>query len=412
MRGRDGAAFPSPSVSERFRPAGGLAAFGYAFGDETCPRQDSRAERGWQMLDPTSEEFVDVPGALEARVRTWAPAGVVDEPGTPFGVTYEPAPVVITSVSAALARDLVQPVLEDGRSAVAIDGEGLGAAGVLEAMSRLGVTQAHLVGPLAAAVAEKAPARALSATAADAAAESAAPTILAAVRAAEPRRRHRPLVTFDDAGAHVAGGPADIVVRRATPADEPAVQAMYDHLLDACDVPGRETCGWRRGYWPLPDDVSRRLRAGTTWLAREAGREDASVPVLGAMSLDHDFGLPGVRLDWEPLPEGEALTCHVLASDPAARGRGVATALLAAYAREGLARGCLALRINTSPQSLSNRLYRELGFVLHRPVWFPYDGLDLTGWTNVYELRLDGFERLADMALTPAAPPDPDALGR
>lgn len=107
------------------------------------------------------------------------------------------------------------------------------------------------------------------------------------------------------------------------------------------------------------------------------------------MSLDGDFGLPGVEPDWEPLVPGEMLTCHLLATDPAARGRGVATALLTAYAREGVTRGCRALRINTSPQSLSNRLYRELGFTLHRPVWFPYEGLDLTGWTNLYEIRLD-----------------------
>ena len=107
------------------------------------------------------------------------------------------------------------------------------------------------------------------------------------------------------------------------------------------------------------------------------------------MSLDGDLGLPGVELPLAPLEPGEWLTCHLLAADPAARGRGVATALLAAYAREGIARGCKALRINTSPQSLSNNLYHELGFVLHKPVWFPYEGLSLTGWTNVYELRLD-----------------------
>ena len=176
---------------------------------------------------------------------------------------------------------------------------------------------------------------------------------------------------------------------------------MYDHLLDSCDVPGRETCGWLRGFWPLPDDVSRRLREGVTWVAVDAGEgeavacresdaSDAGPAVLGAMSLDGDFGLPGAEPDWEPLGPGEFLTCHLLATDPAARGRGVATALLAEYAREAIARGCKALRINTSPESLSNRLYRELGFTLHAPQWFPYEGLPITGWTNVYELRLDG----------------------
>ena len=269
-------------------------------------------------------------------------------------------------------------------------------------MSRLGVTQAHVAGPLASVVSAQAPARALSATMPAApAAETDAAELLATIHAAEPTRRHRPLVTVDAAGAHVAPGPANVVVRHAVPEDEPAIQAMYDHLLDACDISGRETCGWRRGFWPLPDDVSRRLHEGTTWVALGRGHEQPGDPVLGAMSLDGDFGLPGVEPDWEPLAEDEMLTCHVLATDPAFHGRGVATALLAAYASEGIARGCKALRINTSPQSLANRLYRELGFTLHKPVWFPYDGLDLTGWTNLYEIRLDAPGKAAP-ALRPA----------
>ncbi len=352
--------------------------------------KDRAAGRGGGMRAPTCEETIDVPGAAPLAAAVWAPEGVADEPGTPFGVTYEPAPVVLAGVSGQDAGELVPALLDSGRSVVTVGGEVPGAAGALEAMSRLGVTQAHLVGPLAGTIAQKAPARALSAAPLpERATANATAELLAHIRAHEPRRRHNPLVSVDAAGAHVAPGPEGIVVRRAVAADEPAIQAMYGHLLDACDVPGRETCGWRRGFWPLPDDVSRRLREGTTWVALERGGERPGALVLGAMSLDGDFGLPGVEADWGPLAPGEMLTCHLLATDPAARGRGVATALLAAYAREGITRGCRALRINTSPQSLSNRLYRELGFTLHRPVWFPYEGLDLTGWTNLYEIRLD-----------------------
>ena len=248
------------------------------------------------------------------------------------------------------------------------------------------------------------------------------------MEAGERPVRDLPLVVWYGNEPQVSDGGADVAARPATAADEPAVLALYERLLDSCEVGGRETCGWRRGFWPLPDDVSRRLRAGTTWVAVRRGSDGAPgatpfgaaplgatpvpgagpmsgageagaapVPgaeeagrILGAMSLDDDFGLPGIEPGWEPLGADEALTCHLLVTDPSARGRGVARALLGAYAREALRLGCRALRINTSPQSLSNRLYHELGFTLHRPVWFPYEGLPLSGWTNVYELRLDG----------------------
>ena len=357
----------------------------------------------------TADIKVTLADGAVARVRVEAPEGVADAPGTPFGMTYEPAPVVAL-VDDGLAEDIARDLASLGRSVASVSCEARELEGpdVAEAMSALGVTQAHLLAGGAGAraarsLAEKSPHRVLSVACREEG-EDASAFVRRAARAmdeAEPSRRHRPLVVFEDGAAHVAPQVEGVLVRTATLADEPAILAMYDHLLDSCDVPGRETCGWLRGFWPLPDDVSRRLREGVTWVAvdvgegeadprRESDASDAGPAVLGAMSLDGDFGLPGAEPDWESLGPGELLTCHLLATDPAARGRGVATALLAEYAREAIARGCKALRINTSPESLSNRLYRELGFTLHAPQWFPYEGLPITGWTNVYELRLDG----------------------
>lgn len=354
-----------------------------------------------------------------ARVRVEAPEGVADAPGTPFGMTYEPAPVFALADD-GLAEDAARDLASLGRSVASVSCEARELEGpdVAEAMSALGVTQAHLLaggaGTRAArSLAERSPHRAISVACREEG-EDASAFVRRAAHAmdeAEPVRRHRPLVVFEDGAAHVAPQIEGILVRTATLDDEPAILAMYDHLLDSCDVPGQETCGWLRGFWPLPDDVSRRLHEEVTWVAVDAGEGEADAhgegdvsgaapAVLGAMSLDGDFGLPGAEPDWEPLGPDEFLTCHLLATDPAARGRGVATALLAEYAREAIARGCKALRINTSPESLSNRLYRELGFTLHAPQWFPYEGLPITGWTNVYELRLDGPEEGDE----PAAP--------
>lgn len=378
----------------------------------------------------TTDIKVTLADGAVARVRVEAPEGVADVPGTPFGVTYEPAPVVVLADD-ELAEDATRDLASLGRSVATVSCEARELEGpdVAEAMSALGVTQAHLLAGGAGAraarsLAERSPHRALSVACREEG-EDASAFVRRAARAmdeAEPVRRHRPLVVFEDGAAHVVPQVGGVLVRPATLVDEPAILAMYDHLLDSCDVPGRETCGWLRGFWPLPDDVSRRLREGVTWVAvdvgedeadarRESDASDAGPAVLGAMSLDGDFGLPGTEPDWEPLGPGEFLTCHLLATDPVARGRGVATALLAEYAREAIARGCKALRINTSPESLSNRLYRELGFTLHAPQWFPYEGLPITGWTNVYELRLDGPAEGGEPAAPgmPIAADEPDA---
>lgn len=375
----------------------------------------------------TADIKVTLADGAVARVRVEAPKGVVDAPGTPFGVTYEPAPV-LALVDDGLAEDAARDLASLGRSVASVSCEARELEGpdVAEAMSALGVTQAHLLAGGAGAraarsLAERGPHRALSVACREEG-EDASAFVRRAARAmdeAEPSRRHRPLVVFEDGAAHVAPRVEGVLVRTATLADEPAALAMYDHLLDSCDVPGRETCGWLRGFWPLPDDVSRRLREGVTWVAVDVGEAEADArresdvsgaapAVLGAMSLDGDFGLPGAEPDWEPLGPGEFLTCHLLATDPAARGRGVATALLAEYAREAIARGCKALRINTSPESLSNCLYHELGFTLHAPQWFPYEGLPITGWTNVYELRLDGPTEGGESA-APGVPREPAA---
>lgn len=375
----------------------------------------------------TADIKVTLADGAVARVSVEAPEGVADAPGTPFGVTYEPAPVVAL-VDDGLAEDAARGLASLGRSVATVSCEARELEGpdVAEAMSALGVTQAHLLaggaGTRAArSLAERGPHRTLSVACREEGEDASAFVRLAAraMDEAEPSRRHRPLVVFEDGAAHVAPRVEGVLVRPATLADEPAALAMYDHLLDSCDVTGRETCGWRRGFWPLPDDVSRRLREGTTWVAvdvgegdpdarRESDASDAGPAVLGAMSLDGDFGLPVAEPDWELLEPGEFLTCHLLATDPAARGHGVATALLAEYAREAIARGCKALRINTSPESLSNCLYHELGFTLHAPQWFPYEGLPITGWTNVYELRLDGPTEGGESA-APGAPREPAA---
>jgi GNAT superfamily N-acetyltransferase len=164
------------------------------------------------------------------------------------------------------------------------------------------------------------------------------------------------------------------------------------------------TSGWIQDVWP-PVGLARELLGdGSYWGAFDAAdvRDGAPLPdagLLGAFAVDHDAdvgdgSLPGAGRgtggpDWEMLPAGELASYHLLAVDPAAQGRDVAVALLCAGERAARELGARVVRINTSVFNVSaNALYERWGFVRHRPIWLPYEGLPLPGWTSLWELRL------------------------
>ena len=201
----------------------------------------------------------------------------------------------------------------------------------------------------------------------------------------------------------------DLVVTDVGPDAEPQVQALYERMLDAEEaaqaerlaraprdashpVASGDTCGWRHGCWPLPRDVSSRLARG---IGRACYRVDdvGRATPLSVMFVDHDmgYGFGDARPTWAEVPEREVVVPHLLATDPAARGTGAARALLADLVCRARECGVRVVRLNTSPENVAaNELYRQCGFDLLEPTWLPYEGLPLTGWTNPFELWLDG----------------------
>lgn len=228
--------------------------------------------------------------------------------------------------------------------------------------------------------------------------------------------------------SHVDG----LVVVPVSPENEPQVQVLYNHMLDAEEaaqsarvavaprdashpVASGDTSGWKHGCWPLPHDVADRLSRG---LGRACYREiDVEKDVeqgvaplrprpdarpLGVMFVDHDmgYGFDDATPSWTELPQADVLVPHLLATDPAARGTGAARELLYSLVCEAKAVGARVIRLNTSPENVAaNELYRRCGFDLLEPTWLPYEGLPLTGWTNPFELWLDPSD--------PARPNDP-----
>lgn len=195
--------------------------------------------------------------------------------------------------------------------------------------------------------------------------------------------------------------PSDVVVCRVSPDPEwaDALDTMYDHVVEH---PG--TSGWRKDVWP-PKGLARELLVDGKMLCAFAaadivdGKPRTGTRILGAVAVDFDDDMgnswePGSGRgtggpDWEPVPQGEAVCCHLLAVDPAAQGHHVATALVLAASEAGRAMGAHRLRVNTSTANIeANALYASLGFKRHRPMWLSYPGLDIPGWTNLWELAL------------------------
>ncbi len=198
-----------------------------------------------------------------------------------------------------------------------------------------------------------------------------------------------------------ADAPTDVIVV-PLPCEErwaAALDALYEHVDTR---PG--TSGWVQDVWPPVGLVRELLAAGSYWGAFEAsdvcdGTPLSSARLLGALAVDHDAdmgdgSLPGAGRgtggpDWEALPAGKLASYHLLAVDPAAQGRGVSVALLCAGERATRELGARVVRINTSVFNVSaNALYERWGFVRHRPIWLPYEGLHLPGWTSLWELQL------------------------
>ena len=188
----------------------------------------------------------------------------------------------------------------------------------------------------------------------------------------------------------------------AAPLDERWADAL-DDLYEHVDArPG--TSGWVQDVWPPVGYARELLRAGAYWgvFVAEDVADGTPLPaatLLGAVAVNHDAdmgdgtapgygsGLGGPR--WEPLPEADVACFHLLAVDPAARGRHVAEALVAAGERAARMLGARAVRLNTSVANVAaNALYQRMGYTRSWPVWLPYPRLPLPGWTNLWEKRL------------------------
>ena len=131
-----------------------------------------------------------------------------------------------------------------------------------------------------------------------------------------------------------------MLVRKAVPADIPAVTAIYEALLDR-EERGELSTGWTRGVYPTEQTALDALAAGTLYVLEDGGR------VAAAAKLDQNQMAQYSQCTWRhDAPPEQVLDAA------AACGRKVARETDRPY-----------LRIDTNARNTPARaLYKKLGY--------------------------------------------------
>lgn len=159
----------------------------------------------------------------------------------------------------------------------------------------------------------------------------------------------------------------------ANPSDLPVIEAAYAEACRAMrGTP--EDIDWEMGSHPSHEGLLASAEAGDLVWARE---KDASHGCLGAFVLNGKMGPGYDEPEWVvPCPPSEVAVLHLLMVAPAARGRGIACALLRTAAGLARSRGCRSLRLDVfSNNAPGIALYRGFGFVDHGHFAPTYEGL-------------------------------------
>ena len=144
----------------------------------------------------------------------------------------------------------------------------------------------------------------------------------------------------------------DMLIRRATVADVPAIVALVQAVVPLMNASGNYQ--WTSEY-PNEAIFRQDIARQHLWVAELAGR------VAGVAALTQDQDPEYVDANWDVTEA--ALVTHRLAVAPSAQGQGIAQALLLQAEHEAQALGLRVLRVDTnSENAATQRLFPKLGY--------------------------------------------------
>ncbi len=163
-------------------------------------------------------------------------------------------------------------------------------------------------------------------------------------------------------------GEENMRFRAATEADMPQIMRVVRDAQAFIATLGIDQ--WQDGY-PTREILMRDIRIGQLYAIVEG--ED--VRGVAALQMDHEPIYDGIEGAWPCGTDAKCLTIHRLATDDAARGRGVAARMMDEAVRLARENGCACVRADTHTGNVVMRRFLEKhGFVYCGKVYYPDRG--------------------------------------
>lgn len=167
----------------------------------------------------------------------------------------------------------------------------------------------------------------------------------------------------------------------ATPQDLPAVVALYDRVSVAMEG-SPYSAHWAQGIYPAESDIRALVNDGCQW----AGWEDSVL--VASYALDHNLGEYASYAWPTAVAPQDALVIHLLCTDPAHRGSGLAKQLIEHAIELVRADHASVIRLDVIAQNLpAIHLYESYGFRRAGSVHTCYEDIGQLDFL-LYELKL------------------------
>lgn len=154
-----------------------------------------------------------------------------------------------------------------------------------------------------------------------------------------------------------------MTIRKATPADVPAVSVIYD-AIHTQEEAGLTSIGWVRGIYPTEKTARSALERVDLFVLEEAGK------VLGAAIINQSQCDGYETAAWEhPAADSEIMVLHTLVIAPSEAHRGYGKAFVRFYEDHARQSGCRFLRMDTNVRNARARVmyaglgYKEIGVI-------------------------------------------------